>query len=215
MSLPLYAFDNSIPFGTNNPSADQPKMLQNNQSDLSIWATDHFGYNVNGSGYHQQVRMGNRTVTPLAPNPPTVITGFGGLYCDNTASTTTLNETGLWYTPDGTGDIYPLTRTIHGSYSLFSAFVNNYNTVGANFTGGWTFVAGELLLQYGATGLVSTAGITVPFPVPFKAAPYSVVITPEIVGGTRTATVTAITSTGFTASASSNLTNIRWLAIGF
>jgi hypothetical protein len=222
MTLPLFPFDNTIPFGTHNPSADQPIMLANNQASLSISQVDHFGYNVNSGGYHQQVRMANRTTYPLSPNPPAVITGFGGVFCDQTVSTTGLNETGLWYYPDGrtsgspaTPEIYQMTRTIDGSYPLFAKNTNNYNGVGMTFAGGWTFLPGGLLLQYGFAGLVTAAGVTITFPVPFLIPPFSIQMTqitsgagaPILVG------VSGITNTGFTAKSTVNA-QVNWIAIG-
>lgn len=234
MTLPLWPFSTTVPAGPNNPSDDQPVMLQNNQSDSSIWATDHFGYNVNSGGYHQQTRMANRTTYPLAPNPPTVISGFGGTYCDNGSSTTPLNETNLWYTPDNGGgkspkEIYQLTRTVSASYPLFAKLTNNYNGVGTTFFGGWTFLPGGILMQYGSyRGMVSgNPGIPnpipqIPFPVTFNSLPFNIQITQISASGgisnSNLASVTTRATTFFNWNFTSVPTNayigIDWVAIG-
>lgn len=231
MTLPMYTFNSTVPASNNDPSIDQPKMLTNNQSENSIWQADHFGFNVNSSGYHQQARMPNRTTyngTGLSPNPPTVISTFGGIYCDNTSSTTPTNESGLWYTPDNTGNTYQLTRTITGSYALFAKYTNNYNGVGTGLTGGWTFLPGGMLLQYGTylgtssgnPGIPSAPPIT--FPVAFNNAPYNLQITLiSTSGGTSSqyvASVVKVTKTNFTWNMTNVPTNayigINWMAIG-
>lgn len=180
MVLPQIDYDDSVPTTGHVPSADYSTMQANAVADVNIWATDHIGFGTPGSGYHQQVRMPNYTVNSISPNPPTVVAGFGGLYADNTTSTGVSTETGLWYTPDVTGNAYQLTRTITGSFSLFSANTNNYNATGTQFNGGWTFLPGGLLMQYGQyyknTGIVGSTG-TVTFPVSFSAAPYNISLT--------------------------------------
>lgn len=59
-----YAFDNSIPASSNNPSEDQPLMLTNNQSIQSIWTTDHVGFGTDGGGLHNQVTFATNQSAP-------------------------------------------------------------------------------------------------------------------------------------------------------
>jgi hypothetical protein len=49
-----YSFDDTIPASNHSPSDDQPIMLINNESNLSIWNSDHIGFGSEGSGYHEQ-----------------------------------------------------------------------------------------------------------------------------------------------------------------
>lgn len=49
-----FTFDDTIPFATNNPSVDQPKMLANNVANLQIWDVDHVGFNATNGGTHLQ-----------------------------------------------------------------------------------------------------------------------------------------------------------------
>lgn len=217
MTLPMFTFDNTTPFSTHNPSADQPIMLANNEADQSIWATDHFGYNVNSGGYHQQVRMANRTSYPLAPNPPAVIAGFGGLYCDNTISVTSTNETGLWYTPDASGDIYQLTRTVTANYDEFGTFTT-YPPPITNQAGGWTFLPGGLLFQYGTYNIAAggSGSLTnVVFPIEFTNAnsPFSLVVSGK---SSNAFQISAQSTTGFSIVKNSISTGASffWIAIG-
>ena len=226
MTYPMFTFNNGLPFGTHAPSVDQPGMLTNNQSDTSIWAADHFGYNVGSSGKHLQMTIPNRTTyngTGISPIPPSVIANFGGLYCDNGSSTTPLNETCLWYTPDNTGNTYQLTRTISASFSLFGKFTNNYNTAGTDRTGGWTFLPGGLLFQYGFLSKPSGLGTdgSIEFPVQFNTTNIVVNLTliAASTGVTTERTLSVVTeaedhfSWNLT-SGSSNYVGINWQAIG-
>jgi hypothetical protein len=221
MTLPMYPFDNSVPAGPNNPSADQPDMLSNNQSDLLIWKADHFGYNVNSSGYHPQVRMPNYTTysPPIGAALPPVILGFGGLYCNAGVDLIGGANTALFYTPDATGKAYQLTRTDLTNYLLFGTLTQNYNSVGNTYWGGWTFLPGGLIKQYGNTTNVTSSGsTTVIFPITFPAAVFNVqctIVTSDnstirfsLQGNPTTAQfVTTQTS-------SSKFTNLYWEALG-
>lgn len=50
-----YTFDATIPATNNDPSEDQPKMLNNNVSNQAIWEVDHIGFNANESGEHKAI----------------------------------------------------------------------------------------------------------------------------------------------------------------
>ncbi len=51
-----FTFNDGIPAANNNPSFDQPEMLQNNISNALIWNVDHIGFNdaSNEGGSHVQ-----------------------------------------------------------------------------------------------------------------------------------------------------------------
>lgn len=209
MPLPLYTFNNTIPAATHSPASDQPIMLANNVANASIWLADHIGFNVNGSGYHQQVRMPQESL-------PAVVAGFGGVYCNSATSSGASTETNLFYTPDASGNIYQLTRTVTGNFSQFSTNATYGSPpAGTTWTGGWTFLPGGMLLQYGTVN-PNVSVVTVNFPIQFTNVPFSVQAT------INTSLVTApIISTGsvgkssFKVSQSASGTQIFfWIAIG-
>lgn len=49
-----FAYITGIPATNNNPSDDQPDMLNNNDNGALIWETDHIGFNAPNGGLHQQ-----------------------------------------------------------------------------------------------------------------------------------------------------------------
>lgn len=214
--MPNYIYTTNIPFATNNPSTDQPNMQTNTNSINSILLIDHYGFNDNNGGLHKQVQM-----PTLASIPGSLMSGEGTLY------TKTSGESELFFTPDLTGNEYQLTRTITASYSLFAKNVNNYNGVGTQFTGGWTFLPGGILLQYGSfdagVGGVSSGNQSITFPVTFTNVPFNIQTSIIAkVGGTTTGNTVALnfsssSTTGFIVSITSSTSNYRgfsWVAIG-
>lgn len=63
--MPNFAFTRDTPFATHNPSSDQPVMQTNTNSEDSIWAVDHFGFNDNNGGLHKQVHLKNEAAPGL------------------------------------------------------------------------------------------------------------------------------------------------------
>lgn len=76
-----FIFNNGIPAAANNPSVDQPDMLQNNISTEGILAVDHYTFNTPTGGIHTQVHLGQFTtpdVINAAGSQGSVIFGFSG-----------------------------------------------------------------------------------------------------------------------------------------
>ena len=71
MSAP-FTYTNDIPATANNPSADQPPMKTNTNSNSAIWNVDHYGMNNNFGGYHNVIRQ--PSYVPIAPatKPPLI-----------------------------------------------------------------------------------------------------------------------------------------------
>lgn len=173
MSLPQYNFNNAIPAADNNPSADQPEMLNNNRAAVNAIAVDHIGYGTSGTGYHQWVRM--RKVNPVNTVPPVIAT-YGGVYTNTATSVGAGTETNLYYTPDASGRAYQLSRTIDANFAQF-ATNTNYAPIVANRNGGWTFLPGGLMLQYGIADVAASGTVTtVVFPVAYTGVPFSITI---------------------------------------
>jgi hypothetical protein len=165
-----YAYNNGVPDGPNNPSVDQPDMLINTQSIENILAEDHVSFNSNNGGLHKQSRIIAQSGIPAG-----TITSSGTLYTKKPGT-----ETQLYYVPDTTTDQYQLTRTITTKFANFSTNLS-YGPPPATFTqtGGWTFLPGGMLLQYGFFGKTGATGSSgqIKFPVTFTNPPYSIQMT--------------------------------------
>jgi hypothetical protein len=67
-----FTFNTGVPAANNDPSVDQPDMLQNNVSNADIWDVDHIGFNASNGGTHEKITFIS-TVSPSAP------TGLGSV----------------------------------------------------------------------------------------------------------------------------------------
>ena len=78
-----FVYTVGIPDAPNDPSADQPNMKVNNDSNDGIWKIDHYGFRNNNGGYHKQ------TTYPLTKtvsgNPNQLSTVYADQGVDSTA----------------------------------------------------------------------------------------------------------------------------------
>lgn len=186
-------------------------------------ANNSFGRNhtnfpvVTDAGKHKFVEM---VITdPVATPPePALAGGSGTIYTKRPGGPGT--PTDIYYTPGATGDVFKLTNVTAGvNYPLFGQFVTDYNSVGTSYAGGWTFLPGGLIMQYGIANN-RPSGTTIPFPLSFDAIPYSIQMTRTTSGTTNVFLyITAVTVTNFTIrsrdmfDASTN-SSFYWQAIG-
>lgn len=97
-----FTFDNTIPAANNNPSDDQPIMLNNNIADVGIWGVDHIGFNSANGGTHAQITFLNNPnflptpATPLANGA--VIYTAAGIASPATANQIFANSTATYIT---------------------------------------------------------------------------------------------------------------------
>lgn len=215
--MPSFTYTRDIPFSTNNPSNDQPIMQTNTNSIDSLIAVDHYSFGSAGNldGFHKQVTL------PISSVIPTIAANQGSVYTKTVTTDTAHTESSLFYSPDTTGNEYQLTRTISTQFSTFSANVA-YGTPPATFSqvGGWTFLPGGMLYQYGffsKTGALGTSG-TIQFPVPFLTFVSSINMTLYRNSGNQSLTLSSTTVptlsnfSFLTSSAGSD--GIFWFAIG-
>lgn len=158
------------------------------------------------SGIHKFVQM------PIQANP-TIQAGQGAVY------TNTSGQSQLFYTSDTGNKAYQLTRAIDLSFAKFSTN-SNYDGAHPTLKGGWTFLPGGMLLQYGILPS-PTNNAVITFPVSYTNATNVFSIT---LGNVRADTTDkmisikdgSITATQFQVilSGSSLPTNLYWMALG-
>jgi hypothetical protein len=159
------------------------------------------------SGVHKFVQMPNQAT-------PSIQSAQGAIY------TKTLNgQSQLVYTSDTGNNDYQLTRSMDASIAKF-ATATNYDGAHATLKGGWTFLPGGILFQYGILPS-PTNGAVITFPVAYSSAANVFSIT---LGDVRSDTTDkmisiqdgSITATQFQVilSSSSLPTNLYWQAIG-
>ncbi len=114
---------------------------------FTVFQNNHVAFNESGEGKHKFLQM------PEQSAAPTTLPDEGGLY---TKVGTNPSETNLFFRAENSsggppgGYEYQLTKVISAQTALF-ATNGAYGTPPATFTqtGGWTFLPGNLLLQYG------------------------------------------------------------------
>jgi len=157
-------YNPNIPTGLINLDVDY-KNIQNNFSQLNItFGKNHvpFDDTTTNNGKHKFVEM------PVQLLPAGLTANEGTVY---TKTIGTASQ--LFYTPDNTGNEYQLTRTITASFALFS----NNNVYSGTLTGGWTFLPGGLLLQYGIAPVAAQGtATTIIFPIDFTSTAFSITI---------------------------------------
>lgn len=214
-------YNDAVPATNNNPSADQPDMLVNTQSIPSWLNVDHWGFQQTTGGQHKQATFINQAVIP-----PARTVGMATEYSKLAISTGVSNESNLFFTPDNSTNEYQLTRPITASFPLFALLTQNYNppTAGMNHFGGWTFLPGGMLFQYGKyiptpPGPVGS-GITIPFPVAFSNIPFMISLQPVVTGGNNQIRLYvrsgSVSTTQFITvnTNDSTFTSFYWMAIG-
>ena len=167
---------------------------------------NHFDMDATNAGRHVYVEL---PVFSGVPTTADLIAGEATLY-SNTAG-----QSQLFFTPDVGGKGYQLTRGIDANYASFAT--NNALTGATAGVGGWTFLPGGLLLQYGlVTGAVKPSG-TVTFPISFTNPPFSITLT-----GVRNSTdidalyvqTTPLAGSFIYENTSSSISNFYFVAIG-
>ena len=198
--------------------ADSQLDIKNNFS----FANTSFGVNhvdfstVTNNGKHKFVEMPNSAALPAG------LAAFEGtLYTKTDGS-----RSQMFYSNDSTGNEYQMTSIKGTTFAqpLFALDTNNYNpgsgAVGTNFTGGWTFLPGGLMLQYGFS-LAAPNSVTVLFPVPFTTRIYNIQLTPVNAGQRRflnmlagSITLAQFQTSILDSSAVAATTDFYWSAIG-
>ncbi len=180
----------------------RPIINSNFQTINTAFAINHIAFNISGAGKHKFVEMPNQSVIPSP-----LAGGEGTLYCKASGGAAQ-----VFYTPGVSTNEYQLTRAITASFATFGT-----NTgYAANHTGGWTFLPGGMLLQYGLRISAGTSGV-ITFPTAFTNAPYSITVSLYSNAASRTVVVdtgTAPTTTGFNFINSAAGLGVFWTAIG-
>ena len=197
-----------MPYLPNIPAAgdklvvSQGQIQGNFQTSNTVFGTDHYPFdNVSGNeGKHKQVQM-----PVLLAKPAGLSTGEGTLY-----SKTANSESQIFFNPDNSVNEYQLTRAIDAE---FAKFAKNTPYL-ANSEGGWTFLPGGLILQYGKRQSAANPSAVV-FPVAFTSVPFSVTAT-RIQNTATSWGITVPTTTGFslTNAGGGSSNDFFWFAIG-
>lgn len=204
--MPSFSYITGIPLATNSPSTDQPNMQTNTNSINSIIGVDHYSFGSAGSkdGFHKQVTLPVESL-------PASLSGQAVLFSN------TSGQSQLFATSDTGGNSYQLTRMIDASFSRF-ANDTNYQVGPPILFGGWTFLPGGLILNYGSVTNPGNSGtVTYALAFPSGQPAFAITLTLQRASGDQSVTVQTGTSasSGFNfLSSSSGSAFLYWMAIG-
>ena len=187
-------------------SLGQTRAAIKNNFDLIKTTVDqnHIDFDAGGPGKHFAIQM------PVTGGIPTggFVAGDANMY-----GRTLNNESQIVFKPDASTHQYQLTRSIDASFTTFAT-----NTAYlANHAGGWTFLPGGMLLQYGIRSSPGASGV-ITLPVAFTNAPYSITLTLLRNSGSQSVTIDSgtiptTTTINYLVSSSGSV-GIYWTAIG-
>ncbi len=210
------SYNPNIPLPGDLLSKSQQDINNNFTSANNIIAVNHYPFTEPSAkkGKHKFVELVNSVAIPggISGNEGTVYARPFGADPD----------TNLWYTPDNSGLEYQLTRVITASIAVFANNSNyqTFSTPKPSQFGGWTFLPGGLILQYGSTANTNlNTNFQMVFPVPFVSFVGSVVITAyDSVSTDKSFVIDSgsvnLTGFKFRLSSSNQPEGAYWIAIG-
>jgi len=208
------------PLANQDLNVSQPLIRQNFVETDDTFGINHYKFSnltVN-KGKHKFVSM--PVLANYAAISPAPVAGDATIY-----SKTAGAASQIFAVADATADEYQMTRFIPASFALFSTNTN-YPLAQAFEKGGWTFLPGGLILQYGSVlpGQSTSQTGTTKFPISFTSAPFIVMPTAvsRSTGVSKQIRVVSVTDTTITASqfqwtwdnGTSNYVGFNWFAIG-
>jgi len=160
------SYNPNIP-GSGQSLGETQSGIQQNFADINTrFQVNHIAFNDSGGGKHKPIQIPEASAPSTAANEGAIYTKAGS----------NPSETNLFFRAESNGYEYQLTHAISASTTQFST---NTEYI-ANHYGGWCFLPGGLILQYGRrTSPGSNGTVTFPLVFPSGAAPFSIILTNE------------------------------------
>jgi len=126
-----FTYNDNVPATNNNPSFDQPKMLENTISIEQIWEVDHLTFSSNPAGTHKQLTF-HQFASPAVPGAgqPSVV------YPGTSANQVDMAHAQLYFQHELATFLLSAIRAF-GSFSFTdgaTTFVNSYNCASLTVT---------------------------------------------------------------------------------
>jgi len=161
-------YTNSIPVSGDSLGSTRDRIRVNFEQIAIVEAINHVAFDSLGEGKHKFLQMPG--VTASGAGVPGTVADEAGFYSDVGTSPA---EANLFFRGESNGLSYQLTRADQTNNATFAT--NTVALGSANGFGGWTFIAGNLLIQYGSFN--PNTSTTVSFPIAFTSTPFSVQLT--------------------------------------
>lgn len=192
-------------------SASRDQIRTNFEVIQDIFNNNHVDFGVAGEGKHAFLQM------PEQIAPPTTAANEAGFYAQLANM-----RTALYFRSESDGNEYQLTAADDANILRFGTNLT-YDAGPPALAGGWTFLAGNVVLQYGSVTNINVKGsnpTSVTFSKAFGSAPYSITITSEKSGNNPTTDSIhikngTVTASGFDIVTTDTSQRIGyWMAIG-
>jgi hypothetical protein len=198
-----------VPIIGDSLGSTRDRIRGNFQQINTVFAINHIAFNQTGQGKHPFLQMPEQVTAPIT------LANEAGFY---PKVGTNPAETNLWMRGENNGFEYQLTAADQTNVGVFG----NNTAYAANQTGGWTFLPGGLIMQYGLITVAPNGGTaTITFPKAYTSQVYSVVLTfnrtdpSSVVQTVRLSNFNAASLSSFNFySGSNNNVPITWISIG-
>ncbi len=131
-----FAYNRDTPDGPNNPSNDWFKMQINTNNTDDLINEDHVSFGEANGGFHRRVRFIETTIPAIGADQSALYGKASG-------------NSQIWGTTEGGGKEYQLTRFQDADIARFGKYINYSSPGNYTINGGWSFLPGGLLYQYG------------------------------------------------------------------
>lgn len=202
-------FTSNVPVSGDSLGSTRDRIRSNFQQIAIVEAVNHVAFNQTGQGKHTFLQM------PEQVSAPVTLVDEAAFYSKVAVNPA---EANLFFRAENNGFEYQLTKSVSASTGLFGVQTNNYNGSGTDKNGGWTFLPGGMLMQYGqVTSFGANSSKVIPFPVAFTSGCFSITLG-RISGVDVSSQVVVNAAAGmsnFTLTNYSGVTTqVYWMAIG-
>lgn len=198
-----------LPISGTTLGGTRDRIRGNFQEIAAVVDVNHVSFNTLGKGKHKFLQMPNQASAPVT------LQNEAGFYAKQGTNPA---EANLYFRGEdsggGGGFEYQLTKADQTNSATFGTYANYPpNIPGQN--GGWTFLPGNLLFQYGRGTTVNSNAVVVNFPVQFSnAATISVTVSRGSTDGNG-GSISALSATQFSFKPDGSSPNpFYWTAVG-
>lgn len=197
-------FDNNIPVSGQSLGSTRTQINTNFSLIASVFANNHEAFNDGDEGKHKFMQM------PEQAAAPATAASEGGFYTKDANG-----KPQLFYRNEGSGSEYQLTHVRDAGIAEFGT----NTTYSGTLTGGWTFLPGGLIMNYGQS-TVTSSGTTITYALQFPSGNPAFSITTSVLRATGSGFTSLVRpasslDTGFDyVSGGGSAILISWMAIG-
>lgn len=133
----LFPFTQTIPAANNNPSNDQPLMLENNSSTQGLIGVDHITFGLNDGGTHVQTTFVGVATPTLPAATPLASVAYPSAGTADTAHAQYFYQNPIGTFPLSAVRAYAYVTTPGGNPPVVCTLANSFNVISVTQPGGY------------------------------------------------------------------------------